>query len=122
MKIDNYKSVKQESVPGFDGANIRWLIGQDLGENFLLRRYDFEPSAVIPLHKHSHEHEMYILEGKGAVLNPSGEHEIGPGDFAYIEPNEVHGFKNKSDSEPFVFLCVIPKKSGATSFYDDKEK
>jgi len=120
MKIDNYKAVKQETVPGFKGAKIRWLIGQNLGENFLLRRYDFEPNAVIPLHHHSHEHEMYVLAGKGAVLDKTGEHEVGPGDFVYVDPNEVHGFKNKSASETFAFLCIIPKKAGSTHFYEEK--
>ena len=122
MKIGNYQDVKMETVPGFKGANIRWLIGDDLGENFLLRRYDIDPNAVIPLHEHSHEHEMYILDGKGAVMDKSGEKEVNSGDFVYIERNEVHGFKNKSDSDPFVFLCVIPKKTGTTSFYEEKEE
>lgn len=121
MKIANYKAVNQETVPGFKGAHIRWLIGADLGKNFLLRRYDFEPSAVIPLHQHSHEHEMYVLEGQGAIVDKNGEREVGPGDFAYVEPNEVHGFRNKSDTEPFVFLCIIPKETGATSFYEEEK-
>ena len=122
MKIGNYQNVKQETVPGFKGANIRWLIGDDLGENFLLRRYDFEPNAVIPLHEHSHEHEMYVLEGKGVVMDKYGEKEVNPGDFVYIERYEVHGFKNKSASDPFVFLCIIPKKTGTTSFYEKNEE
>lgn len=119
MKIGNYQDVKQETVPGFKGANIRWLIGADLGENFFLRRYDIEPNAVIPLHEHSHEHEMYILKGNGAVADKSGEKEVKSGDFVYIEPKEVHGFKNKSNSDPFVFLCIIPKETGPTRFYEE---
>jgi len=122
MKIGNYKDVKQETVdhllPGAKGAKIRWLIGDDVGKNFLLRRYNFDPNATIPLHQHSHEHEMYILEGRGAVIDKEGESEIGPGDFVYIESNELHGFKNTSDNEPFVFLCIIPKERGSASLYE----
>ncbi|MFQ6126313.1 MAG: cupin domain-containing protein [Candidatus Heimdallarchaeota archaeon] len=121
MIIGNYKDVKLETIdhllPGTKGAKIRWLIGDDVGKNSLLRRYDFEPNATIPLHQHSHEHEMYILEGQGAVIGKDGEKTVGPGDFVYIESNEIHGFKNKSDTEPFVFLCIIPKERGSTSLY-----
>ncbi len=104
MKVGNYKDVKQEKVdhllPGAKGANIRWLIGDDLGKNFLLRRYDFDANATIPLHTHSHEHQ------------------IGSGDFVNIENNELHGFKNLSSTEPFTFLCIVPKKRGSTNPYE----
>ena len=127
MKIGNYKDVKQETIehilPGVKGAKIRWLIHEDVGKTFLLRRYDFDPNTTIPLHQHSHEHEIYVLEGRGSIFDINEEIEVGPGDFAYIEPDIAHGFKNKSDTEPFVFLCVIPKKKGAVSLYEPmKEK
>ena len=125
MKVGNYKDVKSEKVdhllPGAKGANIRWLIGDDLGKNFLLRRYDFDANATIPLHTHSHEHQMYVLSGKGAVLDKDGEHQIGSGDFVNIDNNELHGFKNLSSTESFTFLCIVPKKRGSTNPYESSK-
>jgi quercetin dioxygenase-like cupin family protein len=38
------------------------------------------------------------------------EHEVKKGDFALILPDEKHQYKNKSSSEPMLFICAVPKE------------
>jgi quercetin dioxygenase-like cupin family protein len=45
------------------------------------------------------------------MVSESGEEtEIKKGEFAMVLPNEVHQYKNKSATEPFVFICAVPKE------------
>jgi quercetin dioxygenase-like cupin family protein len=49
----------------------------------------------------------------GKVLAKDGDKHIQEGDFAFILPNEEHGFENTGD-RPFRFVCVIPIQTGTT--------
>ncbi len=112
--VKNYRDVKEENVEikGGEGIKIRWLIDDSTGINFAMRRYEL--TGVIPVHRHSHEHQIYVLEGESEIIDDRGEIEqFNKGDFAFIAPNEPHGFRSK-DKEKVVFLCMVPKKRGET--------
>jgi quercetin dioxygenase-like cupin family protein len=119
MIVKNFSEVKEEPVEieGGKGIKVRWLVDDAMSDNFAMRR--FELKGIIPLHKHTHEHEVYILEGKGEMIDDKGNlREVKAGDFAYIPGNEVHGFKSKDKNGKMIFLCMVPKKRGKpeTSF------
>ncbi len=117
MIVKNFSEVKEESVQikNGEGISVRWLINDNLGLNFAMRRYDL--SGVIPIHSHTHEHEIYFLEGQGDILlSHNKSQQVGPGDFAFIPPNEPHGFKNKDKQTKLVFLCMVPNKRGKPNF------
>lgn len=114
MLKKNYKEVEEKEAVLADGTkvegiNIRWLIDENLGaKNFAMRRIEVKPGQGVPLHNHSEDHEIYILEGNGKFYNDRGEEEIGGiGDFVYIPPNEKHGIDNLGQ-DSLVFLCLIP--------------
>jgi len=90
-------------------ATIRWLISRKEGApHFAMRVVEIKRSGEkIPLHRHPYEHEIFIIEGKGALLSPNGIQPLAYGDFAYVAPDEEHGFENTTDL-PFRFICVIP--------------
>ena len=50
---------------------------------------------------------VYILAGKGEVRYAEGSQAVGPGDFAYVPPNDEHQFVNTGDGV-FEFLCMVP--------------
>ena len=33
-----------------------------------------------------------------------------PGEFAFVAPHDVHQFRNTSDTENFVFMCMVPRE------------
>ena len=115
MRIKNYKQVENKPAVLSDGTpvkdvNVRWLIDKehDGAKNFAMRRFEIKPKTEIPLHDHSHDHEIYILSGKGKFYNDSGTEEIvESGDVIYISPNQKHGIVNLGEKD-FIFLCLIP--------------
>jgi quercetin dioxygenase-like cupin family protein len=79
-------------APGFDpaqGVHLRLLAS---GERTTLIRFDIEPGAVIPLHRHPHEQTGVCVEGGGALT--SGGESIGiEAGMAWVIPGgEEHGF------------------------------
>ena len=54
-------------------------------------------------------HMNYIIEGDGALVNEAGEETpLKAGDFALVNPDEKHQYRNKGD-KPFKMICGVPK-------------
>ena len=110
MKTAHFTDVKEETPPVAGAqATIRWLVAEkDGAKNFAMRVIEIKRRGVkIPLHQHNYEHEIFIIEGRGSVLSQSGERPVAPGDFVFVQPDEMHGFENAGD-QPFRFICVVP--------------
>jgi quercetin dioxygenase-like cupin family protein len=109
MKIFHYQSVEaKDADEGAKGVKVQWLITKEIGApSFAMRRFQIVPNGNSPLHTHPWEHEVFVLEGKGTVVGKDKETEIRPGSVIFIAPNELHQFKNNSNSI-LVFLCIVP--------------
>lgn len=110
MKVAAYTDVKAEDAgEGTSGTTIRWLIGEaDGAPNFAMRLFEIGPGGNTPLHSHDWEHEVFIVEGEGALVGEGGrEHPFGKGDFAFIPGGETHQFVN-SGGGAVKILCLIP--------------
>jgi len=112
MMTGHFTEVKEDK-PTMTGmqATIRWLIAEKQGApHFAMRVIEIKRRGEkIPLHHHNYEHEIFIIEGTGNVLNPDGATPVAYGNFAHIPANEEHGFENTGDV-PFRFICVIPRQ------------
>jgi quercetin dioxygenase-like cupin family protein len=110
MHVKHYEEVEKTEVhaDGAENVYIQWLIDESTGKNFAMRRFELLPDGHTPRHEHDWEHEVFVLEGDGSIVDPDGtEHALRPGSFAYVAPGERHQFKN-TGTTPFVFLCLIP--------------
>jgi quercetin dioxygenase-like cupin family protein len=109
MKLFHYDTVKAKDAD--DGASklkVRWLITKEIGaKNFAMRLFEMEPGGYSPLHEHSWEHEVFILDGEGCVFDGEKTKEFKTGDAVFIPPDERHQFKNNG-KKPLKFLCLIP--------------
>ncbi len=76
-----------------------------------MRLFSVAPRTVIPKHQHPWEHEIFVLKGRGIIGARNEEKEVSEGNFAYIEPNVPHWYKNIGDEE-WLFLCIIPHLEG----------
>lgn len=96
-------------MEGAEKARIQVLMGENVNApHFVMRRFTIGPGGHTPLHEHDWEHEVYVLSGRGALINEDGqEMALRPSDFAFVPAGEGHQFKNRGD-EDFVFLCIIP--------------
>lgn len=110
MKIEKSSNISKCSVEieGAKDVEIRWLISKDDGaENFAMRMFELQPGGHTPLHKHQHEHEVFVLEGQGSFVYEGREHPFGPEYVIFVPAGCEHQFKNTEDSI-MRMLCLIP--------------
>jgi quercetin dioxygenase-like cupin family protein len=115
MKVNHYEQVAKAPVTmeGARGCQVRWLVDEAQGApNFAMRQFEVAPGGYTPKHSHPYEHEVFVLEGRGVVVEGDVEHPLSAGDFVFVTPNEVHQFLN-TGSAPLKFLCMVPNSSAA---------
>ena len=110
MKIAHYKDTPPDAVgeEGACGISIRWVISEkDGAPNFSMRVFEVAPGGYSPYHSHPWEHEVFVLEGSGVVVQEAGEVPISRGDVLFIPGGEMHQLRNASE-ETLEFICLIP--------------
>ena len=113
MKVNHYEQVPQQPVEmeGSHGCSVRWLLGERDGTpTFAMRQFEVAPGGYTPRHSHPYEHEVFVLEGEGLVLEGDEPHALSAGDVVFVKPDEVHQFRNTGPS-PLKFLCLIPNSA-----------
>jgi quercetin dioxygenase-like cupin family protein len=75
--------------------------------NFAIRVFDVASGGYTPLHKHPWEHEVFILEGKGQLLDGKTAIPFKAQDAVFIQSDELHQFINDS-GDVLKFICLIP--------------
>lgn len=113
MKVRHYEEVASQPVEmeGAHACQVRWLVGQPEGApNFSMRQFEVAPGGYTPRHHHPYEHEVFVLEGAGEVVEGETPRPLKAGDVVYVAPDEVHQFRNTSDTA-LKFLCLVPNSS-----------
>lgn len=110
MKVVHYEAIESAPVQtqGAVGCRIRCLIGEpDGAPSFTMRQFEIAPGGYTPKHSHGHEHEVFVLEGTGAVMEGETEHPLRAGTVVLVPPRTSHQFRN-TGAVPLRFLCLIP--------------
>ena len=110
MKVIHYEQIEAAPVDaeGAAACRMRCLIGpEDAAPSFSMRQFEIAPGGHTPKHSHAHEHEVFVLEGDGAVIEGDREHPLRPGVVVYVPPNQLHQFRN-TGAGTLKFLCLIP--------------
>lgn len=110
MKVVHLDQIDAAPVTteGASGCRIRCLIGQEDGApSFSMRQFEVQPGGFTPRHAHGHEHEVFVLEGTGVVLEGAKEHPLRPGVAVFVPPQQEHQFRN-TGAGTLKFLCLIP--------------
>jgi quercetin dioxygenase-like cupin family protein len=98
-------------MEGSSKCTVRWLVGEaDGAPTFAMRQFEVAPGGYTPRHFHDYEHEVFVLEGNGVVIEDTVEHPLAAGDVILVKPNEIHQFRNTGQS-PMKFLCLIPNSA-----------
>jgi len=114
MKVEHSSKIAKNPVEtdGAKDTEMRLLISRaDGAENFIMRMFELQPGGHTPLHTHAHEHEVFVLEGRGIFVFEGREHEFAAEYVIFVPPNKEHRFENTGDSI-LRMLCLIPT-SGA---------
>ncbi len=123
MKVTHFDKIELENVDieGAKNTKIRWLIAQkDGAPNFAMRMFEVQPGGYTPYHQHDWEHEVFVLEGEGALVTEEKEIPFKAWDVIYIDPNMWHRFKNTGDTI-MRFLCVIPHEPNYKKLREEEE-
>jgi quercetin dioxygenase-like cupin family protein len=113
MKVNHYQEVLEQPVEmeGAQGCSVRQLLGEkDGAPTFAMRQFEVAPGGFTPRHSHPYEHEVFVLEGDGEVVEDAIPHRLKAGDVVFVKPDEVHQFRN-TGSAPLKFLCLIPNSA-----------
>jgi quercetin dioxygenase-like cupin family protein len=114
MKIIAIDQVEKKKVrmEGAAGAWKQLPLGTGDGVPvYSLRVFTVEPGGNTPYHSHPYEHMNFIIEGQGVLVNEAGEEKpLKKGDFALVNPNEKHQYRNNSTVEVFRMICGVPKE------------
>lgn len=105
VSVENVEE-KRVTLEGASGVRVKYLLHSGVGaERVQLRLFTLDVGGYTPLETHSHEHEVFILEGRALVRGGGEEVVVKPGDVIFIPSCEQHQFTNIGD-EPLVFLCT----------------
>jgi quercetin dioxygenase-like cupin family protein len=110
MKIIHCEQMQTAAVDaeGASGCRMCCLIGpDDAAPSFSMRHFEIAPGGHTPKHSHAHEHEVFVLEGTGVVMEGDREHSLQPGVAVFVPPNQLHQFRN-TGTGTLKFLCFIP--------------
>jgi quercetin dioxygenase-like cupin family protein len=113
MRIKQADQVTQNPVnmEGAAGCQVRILVGGDeAAPNFVMRQFEVAPGGHTPRHFHPYEHEIFVLEGSGVIVDDAVERPLAAGDVVYVAPDDVHQFCNTGPT-PLKFLCLIPNSA-----------
>lgn len=111
MLIKKIKDVPLQDVnmQGAKDVKVRVVFGpKDNAPTFAMRVFEMAPGGHTPFHMHPFEHEAIVLDGDIAAVTEQGEKPLDKGDMLLIPPDEKHQFKNRSDTKPASFMCLIP--------------
>ena len=109
-KITHFEEVPPAPVTteGATGATVRWLIAKEDGApTFAMRLFELAPGGQTPLHTHTNEHEVFVLEGEGSIWREGKDVAVRHGTAIFVPGGEKHCFKNRGKSA-FRFLCLVP--------------
>jgi len=108
MYLTNVSKIKEHELKreGSKGVTIKYLLHKDVGAQKLqFRLFTINVGGHTPLETHAHEHEVFVLRGKGLVRGGDQKTVVNSGDVLFIPSFEVHQFQNIGD-EKFEFLCT----------------
>ena len=108
MKIKHWTDVQEQQAEGIDGVTVRWVINDtDGAPHFAMRVFDVQPAKSSLYHSHWWEHQVFVLEGEGVVVQEKSETPIAKGSVILVEGDEMHCFRN-TGSDVLRFICLIP--------------
>ncbi len=110
MKVEKSSNVSKcaVEVDCAKDVEIRWLISKEDGaENFAMRMFELQPGGHTPLHTHAHEHEVFVIEGRGVFVCEGQENEFSAEYVIFVPADKEHQFRNTGNSV-LRMLCLIP--------------
>jgi mannose-6-phosphate isomerase-like protein (cupin superfamily) len=97
---------------------FKLLINQDAGCRYVTQFIGVIPPGRAPMHHHTYEEAIYIIEGAGRVWTEAGSADFKPGASIYLPRGVSHSLENMGQANIRLLGVFHPSGSPAVS-YDD---
>jgi mannose-6-phosphate isomerase-like protein (cupin superfamily) len=87
----------REPLPAKPNREFRYLVNQDLGCPDVTQFIGLIPPGRAPMHSHSYDEVIYVVEGEGVVHLSGEETAIAAGSCIHLPPLEEHCLENTGE-------------------------
>jgi len=108
---------EQESIPTGD-RTFKLLVNKEAGASRITQFIGVIPPGRAPLHHHTYEEAIYIIEGEGRVHTETGSAEFSAGASIYLPRGVSHSLENTGTTNIRLLGVFHPSGSPAAR-YDD---
>ena len=101
--------------PGAEGMTMKWLTADDneRSPRYCIRKVVLEPEGRTPPRQTEWEHQLYVVSGRGRLIEEELETKLHSGSTVLVRPNLWFRIVN-AGAEKFEYLDIIPS---ITSFF-----
>jgi mannose-6-phosphate isomerase-like protein (cupin superfamily) len=96
----------RESLPASPNREFRYLVNEDVGCRDVTQFVGVIPHGRAPMHSHTYDEVIYVLDGDGVLHLDGKETPIAAGTCIHLPPLEEHCLENRG-SEPMRVLGVF---------------
>jgi mannose-6-phosphate isomerase-like protein (cupin superfamily) len=115
-----FRTVRESEAQSLPAGNrtFKFLVNEDLGARRVTQFVGFIPPGRAPMHHHSYEEAIYIIEGEGCVHTEEGDAEFKTGSSIYL-PREVSHCLENTGSVNIRLLGVFHPSGSPAAVYND---
>ena len=115
-----FRTVRESDQPAIATGDrtFRLLVNQDIGAARVTQFAGVIPPGRAPMHHHTYEEAIYIIEGEGRVWTKDGDAEFKPGSSIYLPREVSHCLENTGPADIRLLGVFHPSGSPAVR-YDD---
>ena len=107
----------QEPIPAGD-RTFKYLVNQDLGAARVTQFIGVIPTGRAPMHHHTYEEAIYVIEGEGSVHTEDGDGPFKAGSSIYLPRGVRHSVENTGSTNIRVLGVFHPSGSPAAAYSD----
>ena len=111
----------QEPLPASPNREFRYLVNQDVGCLDVTQFVGVIPPGRAPLHSHTYDEVIYIIEGEGTLHMGDDETPLAPGTCIHLPPLLMHCLENRTDANMRVLGVFHPSGDPASRAKPDNK-
>ncbi len=106
------------ALPATPNREFRLLVDEDLGCLDVTQFVGLIPPGRAPLHSHTYDEVVYVVEGEGVLHLAGRDTPLGPGSCIHLPPLEEHCLENTGPTPMRVLGVFHPSGSPASKAYE----
>jgi mannose-6-phosphate isomerase-like protein (cupin superfamily) len=110
----------RDPLPATTGREFRYLVNQDAGCLDVTQFVGVIPPGKAPIHHHTYDEVVYVIEGEGIFHIAGTATPMGPGTCIHLPPQTEHALEN-TGSTPMRVLGVFHPSGDPSKAYTDNK-